>query len=385
MTKRKRPEKEVLEKLIAKGMTQAQIAEQFGVTRSSVEGWYRKYGLHGKRTITNYARVPKELWPKYRDRAWLEDQYIEKGRTTYQIARELGVHPTTIQKTLRAFGIPLRHQTEMPAPYKDEAWLRHQYINLGKTFDQIGRELGVKAQTIWQWAQKFSIQSRDWNEEQANHVILSNEGLEFISGELLGDMSITMNGKASAKIEYGSKYPAYLRWLSMTLSSFGIEQQSKISSHTTPFGSIGFRYCSKSYRELTALRKKWYPDGKKSVPRDLKLTPIVMRQWYIGDGALHTGKGKTSWIFFATDCFDRDELCFLADQLSSFNLPITLPASRNIIRIGARGVKRFLDLIGPCPKEIEPWYGYKWAIGISKAKWIENVRPRLLEQSSNKI
>lgn len=380
MTKKKRPEKEELEELIGQGLSQAQIGKRFGVTRSSAEGWYRKYGLVGQRHFVDYSKVPANELPLYRRRDWLENEYLRKQRSTYDIAKECGVSSLTIQKALHALSIPVRHQADAPALYKDEAWLRHQYIELGKTFEQIGKEQGVKLQTIWKWAKRFGIKSHDWNEEKANHVDLSEEALEFISGELLGDMSITMNGAASARIEYSSKYKLYLEWLAEQLAQAGIKPQ-RIAEYPTNWGRH-FIYSSISYRELVALREEWYPDGKKHVPSSLTLTPLILRQWYLGDGALHTGRDKTSWIFFATDSFTREELKFLAEQLIALDLPVSLPASRGIIRIGARGVARFLKLIDPCPSGIVSIYGYKFSLGTSKADWIEQIQPELLEQSS---
>ena len=378
MTEHRRPTKEELEKLLSQGRSCREIADQYGVAVPTIYRWRHNYNFFGRR---RYAGLPESRLPIYWRKGWLKREYEEKGRSACEIAKECGVNPESIYYALRSLGISVRHP---PIQCKDKGWLYHQYIEEGKSLRQIGDELGIDPETVRRWMKKFQIPIRDSAGMRVNHIRLSKKATDFIWGELLGDGSIFMHSNVSAYISYGSQYRGYLEWLSKILSSFGIEQQSKITSHKSR-GTISFHYCSKSYRELAEIRKLWYPDGKKHVPTDLKLTPIMMRQWYIGDGSLETGPKRSNGISFATHCFNRDELAFLADQLSSFNLPISLPASRNIIRIGARGVERFLDLIGPCPKEIEPWYGYKWAIGVSKTNWIENIRPRLLEQSSNKI
>lgn len=44
--------------------------------------------------------------PKYRDREWLHEQYVERGRTITDIADELGVDHTTISKWRRRLDIP---------------------------------------------------------------------------------------------------------------------------------------------------------------------------------------------------------------------------------------------------------------------------------------
>jgi transposase-like protein len=47
------------------------------------------------------------------------------------------------------------------AKYKDEDWLREQYIKKGKSQNEIARELDVNSGTINYWADKFDIESRD--------------------------------------------------------------------------------------------------------------------------------------------------------------------------------------------------------------------------------
>ncbi len=375
MRKSKRPKKRLLEEMINQGMSQAQIARYFGVSRSTPSVWYHRYGLKSPKAPPRYANIPPDHLPKYRRKMWLEEQYVLKRRRTADIAHECGVSPPTSLNALREFNIPIRHK-EDPAPYKDKCWLRHQYIVLGKTFREIGKECNVDLTTLSKWAKRLGIQSRDWNEEKANHVELNKEAREFISGELLGDGCIAMNGERSAFISYASQYRSYLEWLEKQLKDFGIRTQY-IKQESSNWGSY-FHYVSLSYRELVALRNEWYPQGRKRVPTTLKLTPLMCRQWYIGDGTLGHHPGTATNIRFFTNAFPNPDIIFLAEQLRSLGFKITMPRSEPTISIGKQSVSDFLDWIGPCPPEILPIYGYKWDLNHKKQEWIERIRPMLM-------
>lgn len=49
----------------------------------------------------------------------------------------------------------------MDEPHKDEDWLREQYVEQGKSMDQIGREQDVNSGTIWYYIDKHDIERRD--------------------------------------------------------------------------------------------------------------------------------------------------------------------------------------------------------------------------------
>ena len=70
-----------------------------------------------------------------------------------------------------------------------------------------------------------------------------------------------------------------------------------------------------SYIELDEQRKRWYPNGKKIVPKDVRLTPIVLAQWYMGDGNLELKRKASYRITFCTDSFTKEENNFLANIL----------------------------------------------------------------------
>ena len=249
--------------------------------------------------------------------------------------------------------------------YKDPAWLREQYIEKQRSAKDIAIEMGVTASTISYWLSKAGIPKRDPGEfrhlAQANHRVLSKYALEFIEGELLGDGSLGSRSQWSAHYLHSSKYKEYIDWLAEKLLSFGIKQSGNIVIKHPSVGHIAYSYKSLDYEELKPIRDEWYPQGKKIVPRDLVLTPLMVRQWYIGDGCLDTGKrGRRPSINLATYGFPIKDVIRLTSLLRELGFNARRQSSNNTIDISAYSVTRFLDWIGPCPSDIQGVYGYKW-------------------------
>ncbi len=267
--------------------------------------------------------------------------------------------------------------------YKDKKWLYNQYWNLNKSEYQIAKEQNVDPATICYWLKKLGIQSRSISDAnclaQGNHVKLTSEAIEFIEGELLGDGSIQPQNKYSAIYAHTSKHIEYLEWLSETFDGFGIKQCGKINKGTLDTrlqfkNSISYLYASLSYPELLPIRNKWYrlynPATDplnwrhkyiKIVPRNIKLTPLVCRQWYIGDGSLHHKKYKKyqyNSILLCSEGFPIFDIEFLVKKLNELGFKSTKQKDNNIY-ISMKSTPAFLKYIGECPINC---YQYKWAL-----------------------
>lgn len=260
--------------------------------------------------------------------------------------------------------------------YKNRKWLYNQYWEEKLSTAQIAGKCGITKQSIDEWMKKFNISFRSINEAvhlaQANHCQLSQEANQFIEGELLGDGCLKSTNKYSARFSYASKYEKYINYISNTLNSFGIKQSGKISKYYEALTSkngkwikrpislfpYAFSYCSKSYPELKVLYNKWYPNGKKIVPGNLELTPLICRQWYIGDGCLRT-KGRFSHgIEFATCDFTIKDIKYLINKLNLMGFKTSYQKFHRIY-IFSNSVLDFLDYIGKCPCKV---YDYKWIL-----------------------
>jgi len=252
--------------------------------------------------------------------------------------------------------------------YKNRAWLEEQYIERGKSTTEIARECGCSQPTIRYQLRKFDIQTRPRGNPLANHIIITDKLREILYGNLLGDGSLSSQNSVSARYLHSSKYKSVLTKLSLTLAKHGIEQSGKIRTRQTHWGTV-YQYQSKYYRELKPIQQKWYPNGKKTVPLDLELMSTTCLYWYIGDG---TYNKKYHCIYLATDGFIESGVDRLVALLNEREFKSTKNKGAKLkdgtqsckIRISSKSVSDFLNYIGPCPF---PEYEYKWGATLGSA------------------
>lgn len=248
--------------------------------------------------------------------------------------------------------------------YKNREWLYNEYNILKKPLWIIAKEQSIGYGTVHYWMSKFGIQRRNHSDcVKGNHMILTNKSKEFIYGELLGDGNLSPWKNISARYTHGSQHKKYLEWLSEILNKFGLEQSGKINEiiYKIKTGEyIGYKYQSRYYRELSSLYKAWYPKGTKHVPNDIELTPLMVRQWYIGDGCLVKSKEANPWIQLSTEAFDLRDINILIDKLLKLGIKSNHVISNNRIHISTYSTNRFIDYIGRCPENLKDIYGYKW-------------------------
>ena len=193
----------------------------------------------------------------------------------------------------------------------------------------------------------------------SNHCNLLKEAIEWINGELLGDGCLHSYSTCSAQFRYSSKYLEYIKYVSDILKSFGIKQAGRIyKNYHKKRDYCGYRYNSCSYCELLFIHKKWYPKDKKIIPKDIKLTPLTCRQWYIGDGTISHRYNRRPFIKLYTNGLTIDNVKWLVRGLNNIGFKATRQSIHNEIHISSYSTKDFLNYIGKCPVDC---YKYKFS------------------------
>lgn len=325
----------------------------------------------------------------YKNRDWLIKKYCVDKLSMKQIGDICGVSFHCVQRWITKYHIKprsrsrsmrLRHSFNQPS-YKNRKDLDDMYWGDGLSSNQMAKILKCSGRTILNYLKKYNITVRSNSEathlRMGNHCNLSSKALEWIEGELLGDGCLMSRAKHSAYFTYTSKYNEYINYVSNKLYSFGIRRSGKITfkenvhliiqGHPT-YSKEAYQYNSKMYEELKFIYNKWYINHKKViVPKDLKLTPLVCRQWYLGDGGLNNPKGSRSSIVLNTQCFTIDDNNWLVKQLNELEFKASRQHVRNTIHISVNSTQDFLTYIGKCPVEC---YNFKWDDynkGFSKA------------------
>ena len=135
----------------------------------------------------------------------------------------------------------------------------------------------------------------------------------FIRSSLLGDGSLSKNGKnykfqEAHKIDH-REYSNYIQeWLG--------ENCSYVDEQISGYGSKMLRVTSKPLSGISELRKEWYINGKKCIPKDLSwLTDFSVAKWYMDDGSLLHNKKQKERAHFATNGFSEGDVNRLANKL----------------------------------------------------------------------
>jgi len=304
----------------------------------------------------------------YQNKEWLKKKYWDEKLSTGQIGEICDVDYRIIWSWMKKLNIPRRSYIQDNIGYKNKKWLKKKYIDEGLTTIEIGKFFGVGDGCIGRNLRRLNINSRSRSEAAhlpvANHCNLSQEAIEWINGELLGDGSIQSISPYSAYFAYSSKHLEYIKYVKDTLKSFGINGGNIIKRYHTK-EKTGFAkqdyysyfYRSYCYVELFSFRKKWYPNGIKIIPKDLILTPLTLRQHYIGDGSLCHPKNGRPYAWLYTNGFSITDVEWLVNQLNKIGFRTTRQPAVNSIRIFAISIEDFLDYIGDCPIQC---YRYKW-------------------------
>lgn len=119
------------------------------------------------------------------------------------------------------------------------------------------------------------------------------------------------------------------------------------------------------------VRHEWYPDGTKRVPTSLKISPEVLRWWFIGDGSTClTGPRKNRLcVRLHSEGFPLEDNLALIALLASVGLKASLCRNRHYyyISLSGRSSEHFFEYIGQCPPQLRSM-NYKWRFftGITK-------------------
>jgi len=121
-----------------------------------------------------------------------------------------------------------------------------------------------------------------------------------------------------------------------------------------------YHFATRTYPELKEIYDLFYVNKKKLVPKTLSLSPVLVRQWYLGDGSLNRRKDKKEnpTITFATNSFTEGDVDFLVSKFISIGIKAKKYKGFTI-NIPYSSLSTFFEYIGKCPIEI---YKYKWII-----------------------
>lgn len=232
--------------------------------------------------------------------------------------------------------------------------LKNHYFDELLSASDIAHKYGVTTGAVLIKFRRYDIKRRTLSESQklkANYIELNNDIKDFINGLLLGDGSlIYAPNKKSCTYSHSDKNEEYLKWLKVQLETLRIKC-STIKPHTNN------SWCLKTlwYRDFVELRHRWYPKGKKKIPK-LKLTPIVLFNWYIGDGS-YDSKSDSEKIVICSE-FDNNGKSYINDLMNKTGIKTSIYS--NAIYIKKESWNSFFKYILNHKYTIPECYKYKF-------------------------
>lgn len=120
-------------------------------------------------------------------REFLEHEYLTAGKPLHQIADENNLHRRTVTAAMRNAGIPIRAANQYPGMV-DPTWLRAQYLEAKRSFQQIADELGTSRMSVIRAAKALGIPARPQG-------VTSNPGLlQTLPDNTPSDIKTTVEG-----------------------------------------------------------------------------------------------------------------------------------------------------------------------------------------------
>jgi len=194
--------------------------------------------------------------------------------------------------------------------------------------------------------------------------ILNNK--EILDGLLLGDGCVTSySERLFPTLRVSQIHKGLVEYLKNNLCP-----EVKINKKNTTNKP---QYCfSVTNPSLIPIRERWYKNNQKIVPKNLVFSPLMVLNWFLGDGSTSwTANKKQVILTLSTESFTEEEVIFLKNKLSQAvgeEIRISKNKGQFSEKIHFRlssgkssFTNAFFDYIGECPvKDME----YKWKRGL---------------------
>ncbi len=305
------------------------------------------------------------------------------GELEINIAKSLGVSATAIRSRLLKAGIKIRTQKESCfLAHKvsvDTEILLQQYIVEEKSITSIAKQLGTSRGAITRRLIDLNVNIRDF---RTAHTLVCHKTFEMteniqeiIDGLLLSDAWIEYSTNGEGRLAIEQRFDR-VSWLENIINDFRKvnvetsmayrEARDSVFDGKAINGSPSFLLRTMKYVNFTKERQRWYPNGKKIVPHDVKLSPLALAYWYWGDGGLTS---NNSVMRFCTDGFSFEEVDELCSKLKNiYNWECKIHKHQGYPNLAVTKTAHCLELITLIRPYCPPCFEYKLLLRERKEK-----------------
>ena len=310
-------------------------------------------------------------------REFLEKEYVKNKKSISQIQNQTRIYWSTIKKYLKLNKFPLRNHKEQASisspggkfKYKNfftKEFLEKEYLQNKKGIVNLSRELNIDRTVVSRYLKINKIPRRSSKDQfQINfppkRFKLTPSIVSFIEGLLLGDASIPKrkDGISPWALTQGCKHADYLEYIKERFNFMGVKSSPILSrwikdERCKEKGHFQSFFQTNRYKDFESFRERWYPFGKKVIPKDLIISKDFLMQAYLSDGNFYRE------ICFCLDCFSKQNLLFLKkliDKELNINSKVRKSGKGFHLVINKSEAHKFFKYVGDSPVEC---YKYKW-------------------------
>ncbi len=227
------------------------------------------------------------------------------------------------------------------ANYLQKEGISIQWWTISRRLKELGLTRSVSQALLVKKSNRLSIK-------------LLEKELEALDGFLLGDGHIDQTSGRASRLSCTVQHGEFGRYLLSHFTRYDPKWRQR-NIHSIRYQKALSQWSGETKSDKCFLdqRKRWYPRGIKRVPKDVRLTPLSLLLWYLGDGSYAFQKG---YIFLHTQGFETEDVRFLCLKLEKLGVNCHRD-KKNKIYIGTHNVQPFLKLLSPNPVSC---YSYKF-------------------------
>lgn len=141
---------------------------------------------------------------RYKDREWLEEQYVHKEKTDKEIAQIVGMSPPTITYWRDKFDIEGGKSDPRPnAPYREKDTLKRLFYDEGQSRDEIADKFDITRGTVNTWLSNHGLQPETQARKTGRIQTIGNGYVQFIDYNGPDDKERVYIHRLLAVAEYG--------------------------------------------------------------------------------------------------------------------------------------------------------------------------------------
>lgn len=215
--------------------------------------------------------------------------------------------------------------------------------------------------TIYKALVKHNIEIRDKSSSvqramsalDIDSSFMDENTIEVIDGLMLGDGHINFKRNRSfqsSRVVIGTSSRQWAEFALQGLSKYNPSDPKDYQKIDKRHPNQIWESKTKTHPDIVSQAKRWYtgPNESKKVPEDVRITPISVMLWYLGDGSFtYQSKINAGKVRLATCSFDKNIVDnILIPKLEKLGIKCNKDCSKNDVVIFGSNIKNFFNLIG---------------------------------------